>query len=1033
MKKMTQVLGLILAGIAGMASAATIYVDAAATGANNGTSWADAYTTIQAAVDSPAFTSTSDATILVAGGVYPETVTLAADNGGASGAPNSIMAAPGDSVVIDGESVRASGIAADNLSWFIFDGLTVTKATSRNVDLSAAADCVFSDCVFSSAPYGVYIKTSSTNVRYENCSFLKNTTTALHYDAAGSGDSASVCNFRENGTAINLRTATANSWFMAERCVFDRNSERVANLVEPGALYIDRSVLVGNRSGVYHNHRTYLVVSNSIVAYTGSFTIDGGSTAYSQFRDTLIYPSGFVAVGNPPGYSISGITYGAPSFVDPFNGDFRLYADSAALNLASDGTHLGLYPNTVVALPTGTTYYVRGDGHDTASGLNDTADPVTGAFATIQRAADVAKTPGDTVNIAAGGYEGTATISATGSATKPIRFMAGGEVALDATSTGINLANAAYVEVSGVSASTALSYGLSTEWAYSCVFSNCVSEANSSYGMRLLRAFDVEVIGGSYSRNAKHGIAIEYSADCRLENLNAERNSEYGVWMNESATSWRTWTERVLALRNSSHGIYLRGCPNSVFNHCGFVGNRGSGIFWGPGSSGIIISNSISVYNNMGGIDASWDANQGTLLHTLVWGNGFDITAKANRGANIVQAAPGFVDFPNDDLRFFADSPAIGAASDGENFGVIFDDGVSLGTPEHFYVNTNGSDANNGLSPDDAFASLNKASSVAGPGDTVTIASGLYTGPWAWTADGSPTAPVQIVAEPGAILKGPGSGETLTLNAAHVAIEGLAVTNAPSYGIVLRNAPECSLIRCRADVSSSQGLRLDSSARATVASCSFQRGKSHGVFLFYSPYAFFDRLVSSANTGTGFSCEGRDGAGANLNVTVRQAQIYKNTGNGIYLGGDSTGLSVDNSVIYDNTGHGFTTKDWGAQTLTLRNSIVMENNYGLNRNANSMTITALNCDVFGNTLNYAGYTITPVNSISADPLFRLPGAGNFRLLFGSPCIDAGTNQLWMAKGEPTAFDLDGNPRISGKAVDIGAYEVFTAPSLMMVR
>ncbi|NCC69659.1 MAG: PKD domain-containing protein, partial [Clostridia bacterium] len=47
-----------------------------------------------------------------------------------------------------------------------------------------------------------------------------------------------------------------------------------------------------------------------------------------------------------------------------------------------------------------------------------------------------------------------------------------------------------------------------------------------------------------------------------------------------------------------------------------------------------------------------------------------------------------------------------------------------------------------------------------------------------------------------------------------------------------------------------------------------------------------------------------------------------------------------------------------------------------------------------------------------------PATGDFRLLPGSPCIDTGTNQAWMA----TATDLDGNDRILNTTVDIGAYE-----------
>ena len=45
-------------------------------------------------------------------------------------------------------------------------------------------------------------------------------------------------------------------------------------------------------------------------------------------------------------------------------------------------------------------------------------------------------------------------------------------------------------------------------------------------------------------------------------------------------------------------------------------------------------------------------------------------------------------------------------------------------------------------------------------------------------------------------------------------------------------------------------------------------------------------------------------------------------------------------------------------------------------------------------------------------------AGDYRLSFGSPCINTGSNQAWMAD----SFDLAGHKRILQKTVDMGAYE-----------
>ena len=57
------------------------------------------------------------------------------------------------------------------------------------------------------------------------------------------------------------------------------------------------------------------------------------------------------------------------------------------------------------------------------------------------------------------------------------------------------------------------------------------------------------------------------------------------------------------------------------------------------------------------------------------------------------------------------------------------------------------------------------------------------------------------------------------------------------------------------------------------------------------------------------------------------------------------------------------------------------------------------------------------NSFSSDPCFRDPEHGDYRLQPWSPCIDSGTNSVVHFQ-----LDLDGNERLCGQGVDIGAYE-----------
>jgi hypothetical protein len=117
----------------------------------------------------------------------------------------------------------------------------------------------------------------------------------------------------------------------------------------------------------------------------------------------------------------------------------------------------------------------------------------------------------------------------------------------------------------------------------------------------------------------------------------------------------------------------------------------------------------------------------------------------------------------------------------------------------------------------------------------------------------------------------------------------------------------------------------------------------------------------------------------------------------------------------------------GAAYSTLNNCTVVNNSDG--SGAALENCSANNSIVYYNsgpnaansTLNYSCTTPDPgggIGNIIVEPLLVDWPHGNFHLQTNSPCVNAGNNAFVTG-----AVDSDGNPRVVGDAVDIGAFEV----------
>lgn len=122
------------------------------------------------------------------------------------------------------------------------------------------------------------------------------------------------------------------------------------------------------------------------------------------------------------------------------------------------------------------------------------------------------------------------------------------------------------------------------------------------------------------------------------------------------------------------------------------------------------------------------------------------------------------------------------------------------------------------------------------------------------------------------------------------------------------------------------------------------------------------------------------------------------------------GFDANGGGIYSSSG-----------TTRIANNLIVFGSSGLL----AATSTTQNNCVYGNTINYLGMPdLTGTNgNISVNPM--LLAADDFHLSPNSPCINAGNTNSVMA-----TTDFDGNPRIVGGSVDIGAHEYATPGSVI---
>ena len=201
-------------------------------------------------------------------------------------------------------------------------------------------------------------------------------------------------------------------------------------------------------------------------------------------------------------------------------------------------------------------------------------------------------------------------------------------------------------------------------------------------------------------------------------------------------------------------------------------------------------------------------------------------------------------------------------------------------------------------------------------------------------------------------------------------------------------------------------------------------------------------IGTSPYSGNGWG--GGIGIEANSNIVIANSKIMKNYAS-YFSGGigvHTSSISVVNSIIANNSSQCAGGLSFQDSSSTITNSTIKENSAECSgggfyciRSDVIVTNTIMWGDTEGEIDGWGGsITVTYSDvqggwagegNIDADPLFA---DADGRLSLGSPCIDAGDNSAVTV-----TTDLDGNPRIVGTAVDMGAFEAQLPDPVQLIK
>jgi hypothetical protein len=342
------------------------------------------------------------------------------------------------------------------------------------------------------------------------------------------------------------------------------------------------------------------------------------------------------------------------------------------------------------------------------------------------------------------------------------------------------------------------------------------------------------------------------------------------------------------------------------------------------------------------------------------------------------------------------------------------------------------------------YANIQEAINACQDLDTVVIEPGKYVGSGnreinfggkAITVRGTDPTNSQIINETIIDCEGQGRGFVFYMGEkADSILSGLTITN--GYGILggaiyCYNNSSPSVSNCVINNNSAVfggGLACaNSNTKPKITNCIITANSAlvcgGGLYLNGSSPIIRNCIISGNTSSDGGAFFSHYAGNPHItNCTVSRNAASRSAGGAIYCY-ESSNVAVTNSILWGNT-------DPYASQIKVGNS------------GAATTIQISYCNIQGgreNVISDDNCTVDwGLGNIDADPNFVNSGtitagagftAGDYHLLDESPCIDAGDPDFIT---EPSETDIDGNPRISGAKIDIGADE-FVTPLTVVVR